>query len=181
VKQTAEHAILFSGHMIDAEDREEARFPESKETSVHIKIEKQLLQEIKTKKALIGLAGCACGSDILFHELCDEMNIPSEIYLALPVKEYKKHSVSFAGKKWERRFDRLIKKKSVHILSSGNADDTVWTKVNTWMLDAAQKKSEDPITLIAVWDGKEGDGEGGTAHMIRIAEKSGAEIYIITP
>src|SRR5690348_4490714 len=111
------HAILFTGHMIDAKDRKMPRFPANKESAARKAIKKELEKEKeKYNDQLIGIAGGASGGDILFHELCREMNIPGEVYLALPSEEYKKASVSFAGKEWETRFDDLISKLPVKIL-----------------------------------------------------------------
>ncbi|MEO8399797.1 MAG: hypothetical protein ABI550_08305 [Ignavibacteriaceae bacterium] len=66
-----------------------------------------------------GIAGVACGGDILFYELCQKMNIPSEKYLALPLQKFKKESVSFAGKNWEDHYDLLISKIPDHTLPGG--------------------------------------------------------------
>src|SRR6476620_1337899 len=111
------HSILFTGHMIDEKKREDSRFPASKEFAVRAELRKQLLKEnVLSKNRITGIAGGACGGDILFHELCGEIGIYTEMYLAFPVKEYKKQSVSFAGKEWDDRFDKLIKKLPVQIL-----------------------------------------------------------------
>src|SRR6478735_2619852 len=118
------HFILFTGHMIDAADRKEPRFPASKEQAVKEDIYKMLvLQKEKANLPLNGIASGACGSDILFHELCVVLNIPSQIYLAAPVEEFKKGSVSFAGENWDKRYDELIEKLPVYILPAdkGNA------------------------------------------------------------
>ncbi|MBF4516991.1 hypothetical protein IRZ71_11575 [Flavobacterium sp. ANB] len=177
------HTILFAGHMIDKEDRKEPRFSASKEMLVRTEILKQLIKEKEREtEVLIGIAGGACGGDILFHELCKEIGIKSEIYLAYPVEEFKKQSVSFAGKTWEMRFDRLINKLPVHILPlerSKITENDAWVAVNLWMLDCAFQTKEKKITLIALWDMKKGDGNGGTAHMIDIAKNKGARIDIV--
>ncbi len=78
----------------------------------------ELIEEREdNKNHLIGIAGGASGGDILFHELCMEANIPSKIYLALSKEDYKKASVSFAGKSWEASFEELTSKLPVKILS----------------------------------------------------------------
>lgn len=177
------HSILFTGHMIDNKDRNEPRFPASKEIAVRMELRERLLKEkAKTKSLLTGIAGGACGGDILFHELCEEIGINTEIYLALPVEEYKKTSVSFAGKLWEKRFDRLIDKLPVKILPEEKGDNTetnIWAATNLWMLENALEVEGKNMTLIALWDYKGGDGTGGTEHMIQIAKNKGAEIEII--
>lgn len=177
------HSILFTGHMIDEKDRDEVRFPASKEIAVRTELRKQLIEEkATTKNSLTGIAGGACGGDILFHELCEEIGISTEIYLALPVAEYKKRSVSFAGKLWDKRFDRLINKLPMKILpveKRANTLTNIWAVTNLWMVENALGVEGKNMTLIALWDYKGGDGNGGTEHMINIAKNKGAKIKII--
>ena len=168
--------------MIDAPHRKQPRFPASKENSATDEIKKYLKEEIKSANdGLIGIAGGACGGDILFHELCIDLEIHSEIYLALSIEEFKKASVSFAGLEWEERFESLIKKRPVHILptETGNDKTNVWEKANIWMLNAALKNGGKNMTLISLWDGASGDGSGGTEHMINVAREQNAGIKII--
>ncbi len=176
-------SILFTGHMIDKEDRDVPRFPKSKEFEVRKRIRMKLVDVIKSdKNQFIGIAGGACGGDILFHEVCEEMRISTEIYLALPVIEFKKRSVSFAGKEWDIRFDKLIEKLPVHILPEeirNKSQDNIWAAANLWMLDHALKEGAKKMTLIALWDYKGGDGNGGTEHMIKLAEERSADVKII--
>jgi hypothetical protein len=175
------HRILFTGHMIDAEDRRTLRFPAYKENAAREAIKSDLKKEKeKHKDQLMGIAGGASGGDILFHELCTEMNIPSEVFLTLPNEEYKKTSVSFAGKDWGDRFEHLTTNHPVHILPGGKgSDESIWAQTNMWMLDEALKDGGESMTLVALWDGKGGDGEGGTEHMVRLAREAGAKTIII--
>jgi len=177
------HSTLFTGHMIDAKDRQNPRFPAYKEGNVRKEIRKHLIKvKQTTKDEITGIAGGACGGDILFHEVCAEINIPTEIYLALPVEEFKKASVSFAGATWEARFDSLIKELPIHILpglQNNNHKENVWERVNTWMLDIVFKHGGENVTLIALWDGKGGDGSGGTEHMVNITKDKGGRVDII--
>jgi hypothetical protein len=47
------------------------------------------------------------------------------------------------------------------------------------MLNTALASGGIQLTLIAVWDGKSGDGEGGTEHMVRQAKARGAKAVVI--
>jgi hypothetical protein len=178
-----EHQILFTGHMIDEKDRPHPRFPSDKEKIVKEEMRKYLLDlKGRLPNGMKGIAGGACGGDILFHELCSAMSIPSEIYLAMPVPEFKQASVSFAGKDWENRFDALCNLLPVHILpeeknKAGNKN--IWERANMWMLHTALVKGGEHTTLIALWDGKSSDGDGGTKHMIDIAKEENAAVRII--
>ncbi len=70
----------------------------------------------KAQGELMGLTGGASGGDILFHEVCEELNIPSEMYLVLPKNDYVKASVADSGPDWVERFDRLCTKLKPKIL-----------------------------------------------------------------
>lgn len=176
------HSILFTGHMIDSPDREVARFPAQKEEAVKNELQNILTREKDNSKyPLRGIAGGACGGDILFHEACEELAINTEIFLASPVNEFKKSSVSFAGKAWTNRFDKLISKLPVQILEDidTNKDKNIYELTNLWMLQIALENGGKNMTLVALWDKKAGDGSGGTEHMIKIAKEAAAEICII--
>lgn len=176
------HNVLFTGHMVDKADRKPPRFPAQKESGVQREIEKRL-GSIRSKVSgpIKGIAACACGGDTIFHEMCLHLKIPSEICLAMSIPDFKKNSVSFAGAYWEKRYDQLVKKLPVHILpkSKDQNKDNIWAQANLWMLNEALKGGGRNMTLIALWDGKGGDGQGGTEHMVGIAKKEGATTEII--
>ncbi|HVO94142.1 MAG TPA: tetratricopeptide repeat-containing protein, partial [Terriglobales bacterium] len=89
--------ILFTGHRIDAPNRPTARFPAAKEQQARGMI-LEALTNIKSKNGkLLGISGGASGGDILFHEVCEELNIPSQMYLVLPKNDYVKASVADGG------------------------------------------------------------------------------------
>ena len=168
------HTILFSGHMIDQPDRATPRFPSSKEKAAGKAIRQELLKvlAINGSERCKGIAAAACGGDILFHESCQELAIPSEIYIGLPVDEFNKTSVSFAGEDWEARYRRLTQILPVHALfpeATADAGDSIWEKANNWMLQTALADGVAHSTFIALWDGNKGES-GGTWQMIRMAE-----------
>lgn len=176
------HSILFTGHMIDAAHRAEVRFPASKELSVMDEVRKQISQELKVYTFTKAIAGGACGGDILFLEVCVKLGIPTEMCLALPPEEFKKNSVSFAGGNWDDRFDRLTEKIPVLILpaeKNNDSEQNIWAATNAWMLERSVEAGTDGCTLIALWNGKGGDGKGGTEHMIQMAKEKCAHIIII--
>jgi hypothetical protein len=56
---------------------------------------------------LIGIAGGACGGDILFHEVCEELKIPTRLFLAVTKEHFVVESVRRGGPAWVERFNRL--------------------------------------------------------------------------
>lgn len=189
VKNTVVHILLFTGHMIDKPDRATPRFPASREKSARAEIKKMVEKEIADQtKTYYGISGGACGGDILFHEVCKELNIPTTLYLALPRDQFITGSVAFAGPSWIDRFNALYATLPHFILCDTPSlpkwlekkkDYTIWTRNNLWMLQNALVNGGMHLSVIALWDGKGGDGPGGTEHMVFEAKSKGAKTLII--
>ena len=185
------HYLLFTGHMLDKPDRKEPRFPANKEAEARAAIKEMVQQaQAKIKGSIIGIAGGACGGDILFHEVCAELGIPTELYLAFPREQFLVESVQFAGPEWVERFDELYKKLPQKLLSQTKElphwlqkkpNYTIWERNNLWMLHNALVCGGAHMSLIAFWDGKGGDAPGGTEHMVQEAQARGAKIMVISP
>jgi len=198
--------LLFTGHMIDEQGRKNPRFPADKESLAREKIKEAILKEVNSGAGVAsGYAGGASGGDILFHEVCAELGIPTHLYLAIPPKKYVTTSVQKAGPAWVARFWALYNKcsaqKALRVLSDAadvkdareylpawlrqEADYGIWQRNNLWMLfnaldEGCDPKSDDPnLTLIALWDGASGDGPGGTGDLVEKVEGLGARSEVI--
>jgi hypothetical protein len=190
-QKKGKHFLLFTGHMIDKASRKEPRFPPSKEGQAREAIKKKIIEEknkLDEGTALIGIAGGACGGDILFHEICEELDIVSQMQLALPREQFIVESVAFAGPYWIERFDILYRKLPHPILAETKElpgwlrkkqDYNIWTRNNLWLLNNALVKGGINMSLIALWDGTGGDDIGGTEHMVQEANKKGAKTIVI--
>src|SRR5437867_714370 len=120
-QQAPTHVLLFTGHRIDAPDRKTPRFPAAKEKHARAMIFEAVRNEkAKAKGPVFGIAGGACGGDILFHEICEALEIPSQMYLVLPKNDYIKVSVADGGPDWVERFNRLYDKMKPKILSDSD-------------------------------------------------------------
>jgi len=174
--------LVFSGHRIDAPGRETPRFPggAANEAAELIGAAVRREQELADHAPVVGFAGGASGGDIIFHETCEELGIPTTVMLALPPRLFGARSVADAGPEWISRFDRLCKARPVRVLADdavGEADPgDVWQQANLWILETALAVDADSHTLIALWDGKGGDGPGGTEEMVRAAGERGFEV-----
>lgn len=200
--EKAGRVLLFTGHMIDKPDRPKPRFPAAKEGVARQSIQEAILKENEAAGGIaFGIAGGASGGDILFHEVCQEQNIPTRLFLALPKDQYIAASVSPAGADWVERFIRLTQeleeKQSadpqtsaafVRILQDSRAlpswlqekpNYTVWQRNNLWTLHNALAEGGQSVTLIALWNGEEGDGPGGTGDLVEKAQKRGAKTVIL--
>jgi hypothetical protein len=171
--------LFFSGHMIDKPGRKPPRFPPEKEGIARQAIEQAVEAERgRPDGVACGIAGGASGGDILFHEVCAELGIPTLLFLALPHDLFLDASVRPAGGDWVDRFGRLAGKLPVRVLAE-KEDEDIWQRTNLWMLDHALALGSGNVTLIVLWNGEEGDGPGGTEDLIAPAKERGAETVIL--
>jgi hypothetical protein len=183
------HVLLFTGHRIDSPKRKKPRLPADKEDAARLAIKDEVEKELaRVGGAVIGIAGGASGGDILFHEVCAGLGIPTTLYLAMPRDEYVKESVQDSGPQWVNRFDELYNRLPRRELSNSKElprwlqskdDYTIWQRNNLWMLYNAMACGSRYVALLALWDGKSGDGPGGTKDMVNKAEESAANTVIL--
>jgi hypothetical protein len=157
--------VVFSGHMFDRPDRKQPRFPLSAEIPVRAKI----VQRLMKLNAQFGFSSLACGGDLLFAEAMLERG--GEINIVLPFKkeEFRKISVDILpGIDWGKRFERVLAKAAnVVVLNEwGNANDgAIFDYCNRALNGLALLKGKFfgvDVVPLAVWDGRPGDGRGGT-------------------
>ena len=179
------HLILFAGHLVDAPNRLQPRFPGNKETQAKKLIKAELTKIIQDREKFHyeGLASAAPGSDILFHEVCQEIeiNIPSKICLPMPTNIYSAKIFQDLND-WRSRFLALEDKHEVLELSDRDGlprwlkgkDKDKWERGNQWVFKMAEAEDAENITLVLLWD-RQGQGTqlGGTAHMYRLAQAAG--------
>ena len=171
--------FLFSGHMIDAPDRSVPRFPADKEKIARKAIEKTL-KELHAGADDLAISSGACGGDLLFAEACLDRGLSFEMRLPFPVPEFLERSVLFADQDWEQRFFKVKEHPNTRVyymqdeLGELPVDENPYEKCNLWMLERAISFGKERVNFICLWDGKGGDGPGGTRHMIRsIRQRSG--------
>lgn len=181
--------IVSTGHRIDAPGRSAPRFPVDHETTARAAIAKAVQVEIAmTRGKVIGIAGLASGNDILFQEICEELGIQTTAFLAIPRAEYEIRSVQDSGHDWVARFRRLDERLNPIVLQEtdelplwmrGRTDYGVFQRGNIWMLEWAFAQENSDVVLIALWDGKTGDGPGGTDDMVALAKGRGARVIVL--
>jgi hypothetical protein len=188
--------VLFTGHRLDEPKRERPRFPADKEAAARQAIKDAVAAELRQPGGVaVGIAGAASGGDILFHEVCAELGVPTQLMLGLPRQDFVVASVAPAGPEWVERFNRIYDRPLQRLKQLGDqpnrrelADSAelprwlrgkpnygVWQRNNLWMLHNALAAGRDCTTLIALWNGGKGDGPGGTEDMVEKAKARGAK------
>jgi hypothetical protein len=189
--------LLFTGHMVDTETRtapvdgspgKPTRFPRTPgaEQEARRLIREAVLRERSVEEGtMTGIAGGACGGDILFHEVCAELHIPTKLFLALPPDLFVRESVQHGGADWVERFGRLTARLQPPVLATTPQLPTwlktdgrynIWKRNNLWMLFNALALDAERLTLIALWDNGPADGEGGTRDLFELVEARGHKV-----
>jgi hypothetical protein len=179
--------VICSGHMVDKPERDDGRFPASKEVVVRDKIAR-LLAAWDVGKGDLAICGGACGGDILFAEECQRRGASVRLMLALPRPDFVSMSVAFAGNDWVRRFHQLANTcevaDQISRLGKPPADLDVFCRCNLWMLNTARVEvgPADQLLCVLVWDEKPtGDGPGGTSDFAARIRDLGGVVEIINP
>ena len=182
--------VLFTGHMVDAADRppEKARFPRTAqaESRARAMIKAAVERELHGHaESFLGMAGAACGGDILFHEVCADLAAKTDIYLLMPPDEFEAASVQPGGPGWVERFRALLLRSTPRVLQTSAAlpdwladkpEYNAWERNNLWMMfnAIAIATGAGDLALIALFNReREASGPGGTGHLVAEAAKRG--------
>lgn len=174
--------FLLSGHMIDGPMRSQPRFPAAMENEAREKIKEALDQLQADANDLAISPGIACGADILFIEDCLQRGMKVEVYLPFEPAEFIEKSVRFAGSDWVERFYKLKNHPNVTLnlqpdrLGSVSEGENPFERNNRWALYSSLMYEIDKVRLVVLWDGKSGDGPGGTAGMVKQVRQMGGMV-----
>jgi len=178
-------SLVFTGHMIDQPGRTKPRFPASLERAARREIKKRIERCLKavSPSEIGGFASGAPGGDILFHEVCRESGIKTAVVLPFSPERFLVKSVEgIRNSRWVERFWKLWNDREhslfTEVMGLPETDDA-YALCNTSMLGFAENYGE--VHLIALWDGKGGDGPGGTADLVRKARGIGDAPDIFAP
>lgn len=172
--------LIFTGHRVDAPDRAKPRFPPRLVDAAGRAIGKAI-DELSPTDAI---ASASRGGDILFHEACRAGNIPTTIVLPFSPDEFERRSVAGVEQgDWIARFRALIAATPPErlIVLELNDEPDPYGACNLAILERAQEQSSLPPLLLALWDGKGGDGPGGSADMVERVRNTGGRVKILDP
>ena len=176
--------VCATGHVIDAPDRPIARFPATREASVRLRIEMLL----KRWGVGLGYSGAAGGTDIIFAETMRALGGESCLILPVDRETFCRWSVEGSGEEYVKRYRAALAHAAFVSESSFSRHDLecggLWDFSNRMILGNALRRAselETPLKVLAVWDGKRGDGRGGTADMVSLARHCGLTAHVIDP
>jgi hypothetical protein len=161
--------FLFSGHMIDAPGRESPRFPAGREPLAAAAIARTL-DDLGAGPGDLAICGGACGGDLLFAEAALARGARLELYIPLDEPAFLEASVDFADSDWRARYFAAKTRAILHVLpverGATAAGEDPYERNNLRMLEAAKRFGAEKIDFICLWNGQQGDGPGGTRHLL---------------
>ena len=162
-------ALLFSGHRVDAADRPVPRFAVSKLGIAGAAIA-AALADLDADERDVALTQGAAGGDILFAEACLRRGVRLALLQPLPQARFIECSVlaSAEGERWLERYRQIAAQATwpPRALPGDHAGIDPFAACNRWMVKSALAFGAPRLRLICLWDGSNGDGPGGTAHMV---------------
>ena len=175
---------VFSGHMIDRPGRPEPRFPPHLEPSVGTALHALL----RKHNVGFGYSSAACGSDILFLEALADLKAETSVVLPYERELFAGDSADIIpGANWRERFDRVLENAAQVTVCSDRprlgthaAHEYAGLMLRGLGIIRAQRLDTQLIPVV-VWDGKPGDGPGGTASMVREWTRRGFQVEQIHP
>jgi uncharacterized protein len=178
--------------MVDTLDRPTPRFPPDQVPRVTDEV-RRAFDRWGVGPSTTIVCGGARGADILAAEEGLARGARVRLCLALPPDEFVERSVAIPGTDWEDRFRALLAKADHATLAehggagAGAAEgDAVFARTNEWIVAEARSLAgggdRRPHALV-VWNGREGDGPGGTADFVhRLGyDRPAASIVVIDP
>lgn len=172
--------VVFAGHSIDEPQRAVPRLPAAAEARARELIRGQLLTHQGVDVQV--LASSAPGADILVHEVCAELGIPTVLCLPMPVEYVVQHAYGCLDG-WRNRLLDIVRRQGtkIRILQSEAglprwlAQSVIdpWDRGNRWMMAMAESWPADEHMLLALWDREESAGRiGGTTQIVELARRT---------
>lgn len=178
--------LLFSGHMMDRPDRPTPRFASSMEAAAQARIHAALDQWGADANDL-ALSQAAAGGDLLFLEACVARGLRCQVLLPLPEPEFLQASVlpSAQGESWRARWLALKPRLGLPPRVMGAelgplpGDANPFERCNRWALHSALALGPEKLRFLCLWNGADGDGPGGTRHLMDAAQARTGQVQWI--
>jgi class 3 adenylate cyclase len=175
--------VLFAGHMIDRPGRTPPRFPQDRCPAVAAAIRAWL----GGREVGVGFSSAACGADILFQEALADCAVERRVILPFPEEMFLPTSVDRDGSgAWSERFRAVITAARVVRASRTplRYPEVSYAYANQLILGLARSRAEQlgaPLEALVVWDGRTGDGGGGTASVVATCQRLDIPVRVIDP
>lgn len=187
--------LAFVGHIVDATERPQARFPQSQ----CARLQQTLSEYIKEHDIGWSYAAAAAGADILMAEAMHEADRRINVILPFDEEAFCKTSVALrddvveVGQSlWSERFWSVLNiareqkresiwRASTHRMPDNSIHFAYSNDVIHGLARLQAERLDTEVRYLAVWDGETGDGFGGTADAVAAWSHNGRDVQVIDP
>lgn len=131
-------------------------------------VRSRLEQLLAAKAKLIGYSSLAAGTDQVFAETV--LNEGGQLTAVIPIENY----ASYFEDKALEQYQRLLASANVIELKSTKRDEQAFLDAGKWIVRKVDQ-------IIAVWDGEQAEGAGGTGDIVAYAISLDKPIVHINP
>jgi len=185
-EQQPRQILLFSGHMVDAPGRVTPRFPLDKVPLAEAAIANALDQLGVGPEDLAFTQG-ASGGDLIFAEACQARGAKLQLLQPFPEPDFIERSVAPAAGDWRRRYyavkTKLAPERPPRCMPNelGESERDPYERCNLWLLNTALAYGPEKVRFVCLWNGGDGDGPGGTRHMVEeVKKRTGQVVWLDT-
>jgi len=185
-EQQPRQILLFSGHMVDAPCRATPRFPLDKVPMAEAAIANALDQLGAGPEDLAFTQG-ASGGDLIFAEACQARGVKLQLLQPFPEPDFIERSVAPAVGDWRSRYygvkAKLVLERPPRCMTKevGESERDPYERCNLWLLNTALSYGPENVRFICLWNGGDGDGPGGTRHMVEeVKKRTGQVVWLDT-
>jgi tetratricopeptide (TPR) repeat protein len=176
--------LLFSGHRVDAPDRKTPRFPLDKVPLAEAEIAR-VLDELGAGPDDLALTQGAGGGDLIFAEACQARGVTLQLLQPFPEAEFIDRSVAPSAGDWRGRYYAVQAQLALPARGMpeelGPADRDPYERCNLWLLYTALALGPEKVRFVCLWNGEDGDGPGGTRHMMEeVRKRTGRVVWVDT-
>jgi tetratricopeptide (TPR) repeat protein len=178
--------LLFSGHMIDAPGRATPRFPQAKVPQAEAAIAK-VLDQLGVGPEDLAFTQGASGGDLIFAEACLARGAKLQLLQPFPEPDFIERSVAPSAGDWRSRYyavkAKLAPERPPRCMTKelGESERDPYERCNLWLLNTALGYGPEKVRFVCLWDGGDGDGPGGTRHMVEeVKKRTGQVVWLDT-
>ncbi|MCE2956876.1 MAG: SLATT domain-containing protein [Bacteroidota bacterium] len=191
IMAVAPSVLLFTGHLLDAANRETTRFPHSMLDEAKVLISKSIDELAKVNSISVAIASLGAGGDMLFAAEVLKRNVPLHIFIPTEKGQFIEESVTYLksvegedAEAWKLEFERILAlAEKVVFTKPDHAEQNLYAACNTKMLQHAFElaSTERGVVGLALVKPGEEKIEGGAAHFLEEMRSKQVPVQILWP
>lgn len=178
--------LVVCGHMLDRPGRRAPRLPRESEDALRAGLRAALAR----RGPAIVYGSCAAGADLLAMEEAQALGLETHVVLPYERLAFRRDCVDYLGDRtYGRRFDAVLRRARPHVqavsdqpIPEGSSSVEFANTVVFGLALAHARRLESRVQGLAVFDGRRGDGSGGTQWIVeRLWRPHGVPVEVLAP